>query len=439
MKSQRWETRPLDFWQKAKELRASWQDSMSDENLMVGHGNTYFCDWPSAFPAFRAFEDNPNGAMISSKSSPHARKARLASEIRGWGREICGYQNNCWGEQFLGYTVDNEPFPYRQFVIPFHCVCDQHAKRGQQARDFEAMPQWMEDQCMYLGPRDEKREEAMQEHRAYCNLRQLNDVERIFGQKCDDKKLTRLVRAQSLFEEYAREVSRLMAVTIPAPLSVKELYSLYTLGTLTRVDPDETVKLWKMVLDEVKWRADNQIAAVGNERYRWIEAHPPSWHFLKHYRYIEQYGAVCLGSQYTHICDGAFLEIKADGSLGPRKSYAYPEDTPLKTREDIVRYFDTPDARAPEWFKQDEYNRHDALTEFAKMFQADGALLGLWRCGVGCTLTRKEQGMLLKQAGVNVMYYEGSQPGDRTDLDEKRYIDQLDAWMESQGLRKLED
>jgi hypothetical protein len=37
------------------------------------------------------------------------------------------------------------------------------------------------------------------------------------------------------------------------------------------------------------------------------------------------------------------------------------------------------------------------------------------------------------------MHYEGSQPGDRIDLDEKRLIDQLDTWMESLGLRKLED
>ena len=80
MKGQLWETRPLDFWAKAKELRASWQNDMSNPDLVVGQGNTYFCDWPSAFPAFRAFEDNPNGSMISSKSSPHARKCRLASE-----------------------------------------------------------------------------------------------------------------------------------------------------------------------------------------------------------------------------------------------------------------------------------------------------------------------------------------------------------------------
>ena len=79
-----------------------------------------------------------------------------------------------------------------------------------------------------------------------------------------------------------------MAQTKPTPLSVKDLYSVYTIGGLTKVDPQETVDFWKMVRDEVKWRAENQIAAVGNERFRWIEAHPPSWHFMKYYRYMEK-------------------------------------------------------------------------------------------------------------------------------------------------------
>jgi hypothetical protein len=65
-------------------------------------------------------------------------------------------------------------------------------------------------------------------------------------------------------------------------------------------------------------------------------------------------------------------------------------------------------------------------------------MLGLWRCGVGCAMTRKEQAMHLREMGLSVLEYEGSQPGDRTDLDEKRFLDQLDTWMESLGLRKLE-
>lgn len=438
MKGQIWETRPLEFWKKAKELRASWQNT-GDDRVVLGQGNIYFCDWQAAFPAIRIMEDNPVGAMMGNKNSAFARKSRLACEIRGWGREICGYHNNCWGQQFLGYQDDGQPFNYRQFVTPFPCVCDSHAKRGQQCRDFAPVPQWMDDQCMYLGERDEKREEAMLDHRVWCTLKEINDLERIFGQKFDDEKLHKLIKDHFLIEQYARDISWYMATTKPTPLSVKDLYSVYTIGGLTKVDPDETVKFWKMVRDEVKWRAENHIAAVGNERFRWIEAHPPSWHFLKYYRYMEKYGAVCLGSQYTHMEGGAQLEIKSDGSIDRRERIFYPEDTPLETREDAVRFFKTPDAREVKHFKIDEYIRPGAINEFAKIMQADGAVLGLWRCGVGCTMTRKEQAMLLRRDGISVLHYEGSQPGDRTDLDEKRFIDQLDTWMESLGLQKLED
>lgn len=438
MKGQLWETRPLECWQLAKELRRNYDNSIGDERVL-GNGTTSFTvDWQVAFPAIQVAEDNPIGAMMAQQDQAFARKARLASEVRGWGREICGYHNNCWGAQFLGRLANGKPFPERQFTVPFPCVCDSHIKRGQQCRDYKPIARWTNDFTMYIGEYDAKREEAMLDHRNFNTLKQLNEMETVFGQKLDDEKLFELARNCRLLKQYKTDVSYFMTFT-PSPLSVKDLYSFFQLGSLAKIGPEKAVSFWKTLRDECEWRVQNKIAAVGNERFRWIEAHPPSWHFLKYYRYMEKYGAVCLGSQYTHICDGTFLEIKPDGSIGPRKSYAFPEDTPLETREDIVRYFDGPDARGPQWFKEDEYTRHDALTEFAQMMQADGALLGLWRCGVGCTLTRKEQGRLLKEAGINVMYYEGSQPGDRTDFDEKRFIEQLDTWMESQGLRKLED
>ena len=435
---QLWETRPLEFWGKAKELRAGWQKSIESKEKVVGQGNTgdLRFDWTAAFPALTIIEDNPVGAMMQNKNDAYARKARLASEIRGWGREICGYQGNCWGAQFLGYIDDGSPWPRRKLVVPMPCVCDQHAKRGQQARDFENMPQWMADRLIYPGPFDEVRNEAMMEHRVYCSLRIINDIERIFGQQCDDEKMVDLIEGNKQVRDYSKELSYLMARTIPTPLSVKDLYSVYTIGGLTKVDPEETVKFWKMVRDEVKWRADNHIAAVGNERFRWIEAHPPSWHFMKYYRYMEQYGAVCLGSQYSHS-QGGYLEYKPDGSIDLRDVPSWPEDTPMTTREDVVRVGMGTEARVLNSMKVDEYIRRDGIVEFAKIMQADGALLPIWRHGLGCTLTRKEQAMYLKEAGLSVIHYEGSQPGDRTDLDEKRMLDQLDTWMESLGMRKL--
>jgi hypothetical protein len=84
----------------------------------------------------------------------------------------------------------------------------------------------------------------------------------------------------------------------------------------------------------------------------------------------------------------------------------------------------------------DEYLRRSGIVEFAQVMKADGALLTNWRHGVGCTLTRKEQAMYLKEAGLSVIMYEGSQPGDRIDLDEKRVLDQLDTWMQSLGIKR---
>ena len=438
-KGQIWETRPLEFWSLAKELRAGWQKSIESVEKVIGQGSTgdLKCDWTAAFPALTLIEDNPVGAMMQNKNEPYARKARLASEIRGWGREICGYQGNCWGGQFLGYIEDGTPWPKRKLVVPMPDVCDQHGKRGQQARDFENMPQWMSDRFTYYGPFDEVRNAAFIEHKVYCNLKVLNDIERIFGQRCDDEEIINLMEKSDMVKGYALEISALMARTIPTPLSVKDLYSVYTIGGLTKIDPDATVNFWKTVRDEVKWRADNKIAAVGNERFRWVEAHPPSWHFMKYYRYMEQYGAVCMGSEYSHLMSGGVMELKPDGSVGLKETLDYPEGTTATTREDAVRLAAGYDARLPVGFKMAEYIDPDCIVDFAKLFQADGALLAIWRHGVGCTLTRKEQGMNLKKAGLSVIHYEGSQPGDRTDLDEKRLLDQLDNWMQSLGFHKL--
>jgi benzoyl-CoA reductase subunit B len=439
-KGQLWETRPLEFWAKAKELRAKWEMSSRDENTLVGQGSTYDVDWSECFPALTIIEDNPAGSTIQAKDSPFARKCRLASEIRGWGREICGYTNNLWGSMYLGHERDGYPFPLRKFVIAVPAECDQHTKRGQQCRDFTPVPGWMADHCVYFGDDDPVRDKSILEHNTWCQYKEINDIERIFGQRFDDEKLNEMIKISRDISDFGRDIQILMGQTIPAPLGAKDLYSVYTIGYLAKVDPQETVNFWRMVRDEVKWRAENQIAAVGNERFRWIEAHPPSWHFLKYYRYMEQYGAVCLGTQYTQQNCGGLLEYKPDGSIDHRVPAAYPTDTPIETREDAIRMLVGPDARQPRAWKMDEYIRKDSIVEFAKIMQADGALLPLWRGGVGCTLTRKEQGARLRdELGLNVIYYEGSQPGDRTDLDEKRLLDQLDAWMDSLGLQKLED
>ncbi|MCL2122413.1 MAG: 2-hydroxyacyl-CoA dehydratase [Clostridiales bacterium] len=434
--NQIWETRPLEIWAKAKELREGWKSSIDNSKALLAQGNTGRYDWGSCFQKRMSIvEDNPVGAEMASKSDSFSRKSRLASEIRGWGRELCGYVQNCWGSMFLGYQMDGSPFPMRDLVIPFPDPCDQHLMRGQQAMDYSPIPRWQMDYTIYLGPQDKERDKAMIEHRVQCTLLVINDIERIFGNKFDDEKFIETYHNRQKLEILAMEVSQLMQ-NVPAPIGVKELYSFYTLGMLTKVDPQETLNFWKELRDEIQWRVDNKIAAVGTERYRWMEAHPCPWHFMKYYRYLEQYGAVCIGSQYSHMMPGP-MELNENGQMQLRKLPRYIGTPALRTREDVIRAIYT----YPMWphaMKCDEYRHLEAITDFAKGFKADGAIMPLWRGGVGCTLTRKEQALRLDAMGVRVLHYEGSQPGDRTDMDEKQFLNRIDIWMESQGMRKLE-
>jgi benzoyl-CoA reductase subunit B len=440
LSKQLWETRPLEIWARAKEIRAKWQRSAAETaarpGAILAQGNTSDGDWDVGFEGLTIVEDNPIGAMMASASDEFARKARLASETRGWGRELCGYVNNCWGCQFLGHEMDGQPFPLRDLCIPFPDVCDQHTKRGQQCMDLSPIPRWGNDFSMYIGPFDAEREKAMVDHKVWNAKKVISDIERIFDKEFDDEKFVNSIKLRNEMVQYGLELAQLMT-HIPAPIGQKDLYSFYTLGMLTKGDMNEAHDFWKSLVDEVKWRVDHQIAAVGNERYRWMETHPPAWHYLRYYRYLEQYGAVCIGSQYSHMAAGP-LEWKEDGTLGNIEMVPVPEGQEIRNREDAVRAIFT-EIRRPQLFKIDEYMRPNELVNFAKAFKADGAIMPLWRSGVGCTLTRKEQALRLTDAGVRVLHYEGNQPGDRTDLDEHQFLDQIDIWMESQGLEKFED
>ena len=87
---QKYETRPLESWAKAKDMRARFEKAVRDsrkEKMLLAQSGGYAI-WAFAFPAIRVVEDNPIGAMMAFQSNKLARESRLACEVRGWGREI---------------------------------------------------------------------------------------------------------------------------------------------------------------------------------------------------------------------------------------------------------------------------------------------------------------------------------------------------------------
>jgi benzoyl-CoA reductase subunit B len=221
---------------------------------------------------------------------------------------------------------------------------------------------------------------------------------------------------------------------IPSPLELKTMYSLYIVNGLIRYKP-EAKEFFKMLLDEVKDRVANQIAAVGTERYRVLHDQEPMWHYLKFFRYLEKYGVVANASIYCFTVGTAF-ERGDNGSWVAAKTCA-EQGLKMRTRQDALwalaaSYINRPGVMS--WYPK---NKSEDQVRIAKDWRVDGAILSLNR---GCTITAgtMEAKRMLQEAGFPTMLYEANM-ADPREFDEAGILRRVDLFMDSQGLHKLED
>ncbi|MCZ7655638.1 MAG: 2-hydroxyacyl-CoA dehydratase [Rhodocyclaceae bacterium] len=124
----------------------------------------------------------------------------------------------------------------------------------------------------------------------------------------------------------------------PAPLDEKTMYSLYVLATLSK-SSKWCADFYQECLDEVKDRVARGIAAVPNERCRVMSDTQPPWGFLKVFRYLEEYGAVSIGSLYTFGLEGIW-ETKPDGTWGaayPAVGEGHRDEHPRESHAPVLR------------------------------------------------------------------------------------------------------
>ncbi|MFC2010019.1 2-hydroxyacyl-CoA dehydratase [Chloroflexota bacterium] len=437
----RWETRPLDCWDKAKELRKMfYQDEKTahangvflieggaegaDSAMMAGIGNCHL------------ILSQPTGASIGNVGDEFARQCRGVTEAAGYGRDMCGYMQNYIGSMLSNRHFLGGEFPPRDMVTQSADWCNMFAKFPQLEAEYWDVPQHYMDAIGYYGPPDAERDEARMEYIVAQNMEAIEWLEKQTDQEFDDETYIETTKSSMRVMAMRGEVIEYLQ-TIPTPLDQKSLYSIFILGGLVKTQQEETEKFWKMLRDEIKWRAENHIGSVGTERYRWVENEPPPWFFLKYYRYMEEYGAVCIGSPYTH---GTQLVEQPDGTW-KRPKTPLEEGVPLNTREDIVRLKSrsrgssgsTGGGHGP---AHEQYARR--VLNMYKAFKCNGAILPLHRAGIGCVFGMREIGVKMREMGIPFMHYETSHPGNRTDFSEGHLLDQLDTFMETQGLRRLQ-
>ncbi len=208
------------------------------------------------------------------------------------------------------------------------------------------------------------------------------------------------------------------------------------LGVLVS-DIKASLHFYQELLDEVKDRVANKIAAVGNERCRIMSDSQPPWAALELYRYMEKFGVVSVGSLYTFGLIGIW-DIKKDGTLVVPKT---PQEKGIKitTRDQALRTLADWELRKIMWLSfYGAKWKNPVYIKAAKDWHVNAIIIHLNRGCEGSTLTQMENRQALMKAGYPVMTYEGNM-ADYREYDEVATKKRVDAFMETLGLKQLED
>jgi benzoyl-CoA reductase subunit B len=439
---------PLKCWKKAKELREKYYRDYATAHEKGGirwsGGANNIEPIPAAFGKdVYPLTGEPYGASIA-YDKPFAAKCHAAAEEAGYPRDLCAYMRNYWGSMLINKFAFGGPYQHPDFYWQFH-VCSSHAKWYQEASRIgskiaaKGAPVFVTD--LGVGPYFLKNEKtghyyaAPNENGIRYVVNQLHEhiekLEKLLGRPFQDELFFEAA------ENYWENISLwtricLLNQAIPAPLDEKTIFSLYVFLALNKAS-GEFVEFHRELLDEVRDRVDRGIAALPTERARIMDDIQPPWGFLQLYRYIENFGCVCIGSVYSFGLMGIW-DIDEDGTLKPK---ATPKERGIEIKDRdqcLTLLVDT--ILANIWSQNiiEQSFKAYLMERVYEQWHCEGVMIHFNRGCEGLTMGAAEQRLYLAEKGIPVVGYEGNM-GDEREFDLAETEEKINAFMESLGLK----
>ncbi len=430
----KYETRPLDSWQKCKELRLDHYKDIAtarDRGMLLTSGAVDTGLIPTGIKDCRFMASEPYGASIAFDPT-FAQLCEEAVEARGFARDFCGYMRNYMGSMYVDRWLFGGPFPRPDFCLTIH-ICDAHAKWYQIVGEFYDIPFFGID--LPMGHPDDGRGEERVEYAASNTWDAIEWLEKVSGKKYDDELFFEAidyeVETMALWSEIC-----ILNQAVPAPLDQKSMWSLYVPAAIMK-GRREVVEYYRTLRDEVQDRVDRGIAALATERFRLLFDGQPPWFFLQSFRIMEQYGAACVGSHYAFCLVGQY-DVDEDSVWHASKPMKERGIT-LRSREEAVRFYAREELDKP--FYASVYalpwRRFRDYLGLVKGWNAGGMVIHLNRGCEGLAQYQLETKLALDDAGVPTLTYEGNM-ADKREFDGAQVLDRLESFMENLGLNRLD-
>lgn len=435
---------PIKVWEKAKEIRLNVYKDVAEAKdkgkLVVGGGTEALIVLPCGFD-HAYFGGEPYGASVSflSRENPGLYQQIVEScEYAGYPRDLCAYMRNYIGSMLVNKYAFGGPFPKLDFCLQGD-FCDTHGKWYQIVSEIKGYPYFVIDMVPYQWDSEGESEKSKRLKIDYM-VNQIHDaiewMEKVSGRKFDDEKFIQGVKNEFESTSLWAQIC-LLNRAIPAPLDEKSMFSFYILAVLAR-PKKEVVDFYRELLDETKYRVENQIAANPYERFRVISDSQPPWYALEIFRLLEHYGVVSLGAHYSFGLSGGWEYREEEDTWNPAKTP--PErGIELKTRDEAAR------ALAEWWLatgticravRHSGKGKNKRILDIVDKWHVNGVIIHLNRGCEGMAAGQMEVAYALSKAGIPVLTYEGNH-ADPREYDEARTFARVEAFMETLSLEKV--
>ncbi|MGA2227292.1 MAG: 2-hydroxyacyl-CoA dehydratase family protein [Syntrophobacteraceae bacterium] len=223
----------------------------------------------------------------------------LKAEEDGYSQVLCSYARIGLGfdsmRQELGGMPENAPdggMPKPDMMLGSSAVCDPRFKWYQAAGRYMQVPTYSIDVVV---PPPDADLVKVRDHYIRYQKEQLEGLiaflEKQMGHKMDKERLWEAIRLSDKAWQLWYDIDRLR-VAIPGPMPTQDHFSImvaghFYSGTQTAVD------FYQALYDEVKYKVENKIGVVADEKYRLLYGGGlPPWHTLWIFNYFESFGSV---------------------------------------------------------------------------------------------------------------------------------------------------
>lgn len=240
------------------------------------------------------------------------------AESEGYAIDLCSYLRNACGYARelcdLGSPPDDAPrggLTYPDMFITATNLCDPRTKIFQTlASRYMNVPTFVMDiqvPCVGTDVHDRAVKEHFTSHNYRELLRLLSFLENVTGRKLDSDKLTEAMRTAYKLRKRFYEIHELRKC-IPCPMPSGDAFACIVPALYYPSRPD-ALDFMNRLYDEVKYRVDNKIGVIPDEKYRLIWVGIPTWFNMGIFNYFEDNNAVFVWETTYYVGDPIEVDL----------------------------------------------------------------------------------------------------------------------------------